>query len=119
MLMPMPIEYPQVDSHLPEHRSHAPLTPQCHDQDEGQNHQHHEQYQDQDVPMLDGGGDELGTLDKLLGCDTDAYIEEHMETYERAMNKWRDCSMEEWIAGADGTPYTLLEKMLTQPTFLL
>jgi hypothetical protein len=54
------------------------------------------------VSILDGDDDRFGTLDKLLGCDTDAYIEDHMEEYERAVNRWRECSMEEWIAGADG-----------------
>jgi hypothetical protein len=52
--------------------------------------------------MLDGDGDGPRTLDKLLGCDTDAFIEEHTEKYERAVNRWRECSMEEWMAGADG-----------------
>jgi len=41
-------------------------------------------------------------LDRLLGCDTDAYVEQHMDKYEQAMSRWRNCSMEEWEAGADG-----------------
>lgn len=45
------------------------------------------------------GGD---ALDKLLGCHADAYIEDHMEKYEQLAAKWRDCSMEEWMHGADG-----------------
>lgn len=41
-------------------------------------------------------------LDKLLGCQVDAYIEDHMEKYEQLAAKWRDCSMEEWVKGGDG-----------------
>ncbi|KAE9406721.1 hypothetical protein BT96DRAFT_933916 [Gymnopus androsaceus JB14] len=40
-------------------------------------------------------------LDKLLGCQVDAYIEDHMEKYEQLAAKWRDCSMEEWVKGGD------------------
>ena len=70
--------------------------------------------------MLDGEGDGLGTLDKLLGCDTGAYVEAHMETYERAVNKWRECSMEEWIAGADGMSCTFPSlRKCCKPTYLL
>ena len=27
-----------------------------------------------------------------------------MDTYEQAKKKWAECSMDEWTAGADGTP---------------
>jgi len=96
MSMLTPAEY----SH--NNHSHVPSTPP---QDQGRNqhrdqHQHH--CEDQDMTMLDEGIEGSRTLDKLLGCDTDTYIEEHMETYQRAVSRWRECSMEEWIAGADG-----------------
>jgi hypothetical protein len=101
MATSMPTEYRRHHDNQ-QHRSHTPLTPpQDRGQGQGRN-QHQEHYQDQDVSMLDGDIDGSKTLDKLLGCDTDAYIEEHMEKYERAVNRWRECSMEEWIAGADG-----------------
>ena len=32
----------------------------------------------------------------------DEFIEEHAEQYERAVERWKNCTMEEWIAGADG-----------------
>ncbi|KAJ4467418.1 hypothetical protein C8J55DRAFT_565279 [Lentinula edodes] len=44
------------------------------------------------------GGD---ALDKLLGCQADAYIEDHMQKYEQLTTKWKECSMEEWVKGAD------------------
>jgi len=73
------------------HQHRAPLTPPQH-------HTHYQQQQsDQDISMADGSR----PLDRLLGCDTDAYVEEHMGKYEQAMNRWRDCSMEEWEAGGD------------------
>ncbi|KAF8872588.1 hypothetical protein BD779DRAFT_332767 [Infundibulicybe gibba] len=40
-------------------------------------------------------------IDRLLGCDSGAYIEDHWEKYEQAVAKWKNCSMDEWIAGAD------------------
>ncbi|KAJ3923323.1 hypothetical protein F5877DRAFT_31709 [Lentinula edodes] len=51
-------------------------------------HQHH----------IGMGGD---ALDKLLGCQADAYIEDHMQKYEQLTTKWKECSMEEWVKGAD------------------
>ncbi|KAF9068666.1 hypothetical protein BDP27DRAFT_773663 [Rhodocollybia butyracea] len=55
---------------------------------------------------VDGGrgGD---ALDKLLGCHADAYIEDHTDKYEHLTAKWRDCSMEEWMHGADGKVLSL------------
>ncbi|KAG6821871.1 hypothetical protein H0H93_006929, partial [Arthromyces matolae] len=41
-------------------------------------------------------------LDRLLGRDVNAYVEEHAEKYERAVERWKGCTMEEWIAGAEG-----------------
>lgn len=77
-------------------QNRAPLTPP--------DHQHAYQHQDdQDQLMNDGPR----VLDKLLGRDTDAYIEEHMDKYERATDRWRDCAMEDWVAGADGVPHAL------------
>ncbi|KAG6918421.1 hypothetical protein DXG01_014600 [Tephrocybe rancida] len=42
-----------------------------------------------------------GGLDKILGCGVNAYAEEHAEQYERAAQRWKDCTMEDWVAGAD------------------
>jgi hypothetical protein len=41
-------------------------------------------------------------LSKILGIDVDAYVNEHLEVYEEAKKKWEGCTMEEWVAGADG-----------------
>ncbi|KAF9456572.1 hypothetical protein BDZ94DRAFT_1326887 [Collybia nuda] len=70
------------------HHGGAPLTPS--------GHEHVYQHDDPDSFMVDGPR----ALDKLLGRDTDTYIEENMEKYERATDRWRDCAMEDWIAGA-------------------
>ncbi|KIK63587.1 hypothetical protein GYMLUDRAFT_259312 [Collybiopsis luxurians FD-317 M1] len=40
-------------------------------------------------------------LDKLLGCQADIYVEDHIEKYEKLTAKWRDCPMDEWRKGAD------------------
>ncbi|KAG6885629.1 hypothetical protein C0993_012047 [Termitomyces sp. T159_Od127] len=40
-------------------------------------------------------------LSRLLGYEVDAYVEQHIEQYERAVERWKGCTMEEWIAGAD------------------
>ncbi|KAJ3799388.1 hypothetical protein GGU11DRAFT_743401 [Lentinula aff. detonsa] len=54
-------------------------------------------------PSPSNGSNERGgdALDKLLGCQAHVYIEDHMEKYEQLAMKWKDCSMEEWVKGAD------------------
>lgn len=103
MLMPISTDYGHHDGRQ---RHSQPLTTppprNDHDQRYQRQHQYQTQYPDQDVSMLDGESDGPKGLDKLLGCDTDAYIEEQMEKYERAVTRWRECSLEEWITGADG-----------------
>ncbi|KAF8629956.1 hypothetical protein AX17_005522 [Amanita inopinata Kibby_2008] len=43
-----------------------------------------------------------GGLDRLLGLDANAYNGEYLaEKYEQAVVKWRNCSLEEWFAGAE------------------
>jgi len=41
-------------------------------------------------------------FDKLLGRNTDDFVKENMEKYDRLVKKWTECSEEEWIAGAEG-----------------
>ena len=41
-------------------------------------------------------------FDRLLGCSVDDFVEEHAERYQAAVERWKNCTMEEWIAGADG-----------------
>ena len=43
-----------------------------------------------------------GGLTRLLGCDVDAYVEDHEEKYERCVERWKGCTIEEWITGAEG-----------------
>ena len=47
-------------------------------------------------------------LDRILGCNVDTYIDEHKEQYERALARWKNCTMEEWTAGADGNSLVTL-----------
>lgn len=42
-------------------------------------------------------------LRRLLGQDLDEYSEKHYEAYMEAKNKWSECDLDEWKAGADGT----------------
>ncbi|KAF9016629.1 hypothetical protein BDZ89DRAFT_1045681, partial [Hymenopellis radicata] len=44
---------------------------------------------------------EGGALNKLLGRDADLFVEEHTENYEILIEKWKNCTMDEWVAGAD------------------
>ncbi|KAG6839487.1 hypothetical protein C0991_002184 [Blastosporella zonata] len=92
------------------HRSHTP------DHDHRSVYEHHNQ---PPSPVLDGNSgfraqsfyhqpdaghlvvDTPGGLDNILGQGVNAYAEEHMEQYERARERWKDCTMEEWIAGAN------------------
>lgn len=41
-------------------------------------------------------------LDAILGKPTDVIIEDYMEKYEALQVKWRECTMDEWVAGAKG-----------------
>ncbi|KAH0585616.1 hypothetical protein H2248_008844 [Termitomyces sp. 'cryptogamus'] len=40
-------------------------------------------------------------LTRLLGCEVDAYVDHHVEQYEQIVERWKGCTMEEWIAGAE------------------
>ncbi|KAK1235952.1 hypothetical protein PQX77_000803 [Marasmius sp. AFHP31] len=48
------------------------------------------------LPNFDGN-----SLDRLLGCQTNAYVEDHMERYQQMATKWQECTMEEWVKGAE------------------
>ncbi|KAK7037780.1 hypothetical protein VNI00_010741 [Paramarasmius palmivorus] len=41
------------------------------------------------------------SLDRLLGCQAHVFVEDHMEWYQQLSTKWRECTMEEWVKGAD------------------
>lgn len=70
--------------------------------------QSHRRHQEFPAPQHDSQNDMnqslsgQGALDKLLGRDADLFVDEHMERYHLLAAKWRDCTMEEWVAGADG-----------------
>ncbi|KAF8813471.1 hypothetical protein BYT27DRAFT_7335092 [Phlegmacium glaucopus] len=40
-------------------------------------------------------------FEKLLGRNTDTFVKQNMEKYDRLVKKWSECSEEEWIAGAE------------------
>ncbi|RDB25757.1 hypothetical protein Hypma_006257 [Hypsizygus marmoreus] len=92
-----PTHTPEVDPPTYRQQQQQPLTPPDHEQ-----HKYHRQYPSQDTyPQQHDLNDGLSALDKLLGCSVDAYVEDHAEQYERAVSRWRVCSMAEWVAGAD------------------
>ncbi|KAJ3843364.1 hypothetical protein F5878DRAFT_528063 [Lentinula raphanica] len=66
--------------------------------------------------MSVGRGD---ALDKLLGCQADAYIEEHIAKYEQLVTKWKECSMEDWVKGADEimAKYTKILDFVRRPFY--
>jgi hypothetical protein len=41
-------------------------------------------------------------FERLLGRDTNAFVQQNMEKYDALVKKWSECSEEEWIAGAEG-----------------
>jgi hypothetical protein len=41
-------------------------------------------------------------LRRLLSGDLDAYVNSHTDKYETEQKRWEGCTMEEWVAGADG-----------------
>ncbi|KAK0193385.1 hypothetical protein F5146DRAFT_926491, partial [Armillaria mellea] len=63
-------------------------------------HADNESFHDYDPNTLSQGNNE-GALDKLLGRDANVFAEEHMDNYEVLIEKWKNCTMDEWIAGAD------------------
>ncbi|KAK0222812.1 hypothetical protein EDD85DRAFT_244999 [Armillaria nabsnona] len=63
-------------------------------------HADNESFHDYDPNTLSQGNNE-GALDKLLGRDANVFVEEHMDNYEVLIEKWKNCTMDEWIAGAD------------------
>jgi hypothetical protein len=61
------------------------------------------QYQYEASPIQNNTNEHLpNRLDKLFGLHTDMFIEAHMDKYDRAMHRWKECSMDDWVAGADG-----------------
>ncbi|KAF8071554.1 hypothetical protein FPV67DRAFT_881494 [Lyophyllum atratum] len=71
-----------------------PLTPPANERVREDSYEHHN-HQQQNVD------ESHGALDKLLGCDVDIIVEDHAEQYERAIVRWKQCTMAEWVAGAD------------------
>lgn len=53
-------------------------------------------------------------FEKLLGRDTNGFVQQNMEKYDALVKKWSECSEEEWIAGAEGLfPSAIQEIFLT------
>ncbi|KAK0470253.1 uncharacterized protein EV420DRAFT_1634690 [Desarmillaria tabescens] len=62
-------------------------------------HADNESFHDYHPNNLSQGNE--GALDKLLGRDANIFVEEHMDSYEALIEKWKNCTTDEWIAGAD------------------
>ena len=63
-------------------------------------------------------------FERLLGRDTNAFVQQNMEKYDALVKKWSECSEEEWIAGAEGvffrnTRYFLLDNLVASNPFLV
>ena len=68
----------------------------------GNNQQQPPEYQtppgfSRDEPFLNPNA-----FNRILGRDADVYMEEQAEKYDQLAAKWRDCTMEEWLAGVNG-----------------
>ena len=46
--------------------------------------------------------DSRNAFDKLLGRNTDIFVQQNMEKYDSLVKKWSECTEKEWIAGAEG-----------------
>ncbi|KAF8348799.1 hypothetical protein F5887DRAFT_535813 [Amanita rubescens] len=58
--------------------------------------------------------DYSGALDDILGRDVNNYVEEHLvDKYVQISNKWKECSLGEWSAGAEGGFSLILRRKLT------
>jgi hypothetical protein len=44
-------------------------------------------------------------FNKILGEDVETYVAEQIDVYENLQKKWEDATLEEWVAGADGTVF--------------
>ena len=54
--------------------------------------------------------DSRNAFGKLLGRNTDLFVKQNMEKYDRLVKKWSECSEEEWIAGAEGFFIFIIKK---------
>ena len=50
-------------------------------------------------------------FERLLGRDTDAFVQQNMEKYDALVKKWSECSEEEWIAGAEGSFRSVIQEI--------
>ncbi|KAF5379835.1 hypothetical protein D9615_005764 [Tricholomella constricta] len=80
-----------------QHRQ-QPLTPP--DNEDRTHDSYYQNDQQQHINTVDDGP-RPSALDRLLGCDVESFIEEHADQYERAVGRWKQCTMMEWLAGAD------------------
>jgi len=65
--------------------------------------QTYEGYNIQESQQSQQSQGESNALEKILGQDPNVYVRDHMDVYENLVNKWTDCTMDEWIAGANGS----------------
>ncbi len=64
--------------------------------------------------IINTQGDYSGALDDILGRDVNNYAAEHLvDNYVQNSNKWRECSLGEWSAGAEGGFSLILRRRLT------
>jgi hypothetical protein len=49
-------------------------------------------------------------FERLLGRDTNAFVQQNMEKYDALVKKWSECSEEEWIAGAEGFFLSIIQE---------
>jgi hypothetical protein len=50
-------------------------------------------------------------FEKLLGRNTDVFVQQNMEKYDALVKKWSECSEEEWIAGAEGFFFSVIQEV--------
>ena len=58
-------------------------------------------------------------FERLLGRNTDAFVQQNMEKYDALVKKWSECSEEEWIAGAEGFFFSIIQEFFFLTTLLL
>ena len=58
-------------------------------------------------------------FERLLGRDTNAFVQQNMEKYDSLVKKWSECSEEEWIAGAEGFFLSVIQEIFFLTTLLV
>ena len=58
-------------------------------------------------------------FERLLGRDTNGFVQQNMKKYDALVKKWSECSEEEWIAGAEGFFLSVIQEIFFLTSLLV